>query len=244
MSRLSIFCFTLFLHSHLLMAQIPAECRQLIIGISSGWNSSHVTLSLYERTSKGWKAQGPAWPGRLGRNGMAWGRGVHPNQPGRHKLEGDGKAPAGLFGIGGAYGYASKIQRQADLTYRTVTERDLWVEDSKSSYYNRHIILPHDPKTSWEKQQQMRQGDPAHALKLYIAHNHATKNSPAIPNAGSAIFFHIWRQSGAKATSGCTTMEETKLKRLIAWIKPTSHPHYLLLTKQEYAKLQQSWKLP
>ena len=51
----------------------------------------------------------------------------------------------------------------------------------------------------------MKQGDDAHALKLFIAHN-APPN--AVPNAGSSIFFHIWRRDGAASTAGCTTMEQ------------------------------------
>lgn len=87
----------------------------------------------------------------------------------------------------------------------------------------------------------MKQSDPAHALKLYIGHN-----SPphTIPGDGSSIFFHIWRAGGAKPTAGCTTMDEAKLRQLIAHIDPSRNPIYVLLPDKEYAKLREAWKLP
>jgi L,D-peptidoglycan transpeptidase YkuD (ErfK/YbiS/YcfS/YnhG family) len=87
----------------------------------------------------------------------------------------------------------------------------------------------------------MKQSDPAHALKLFIAHN-APPN--AVPNAGSSIFFHIWRSGGSRATAGCTSMDEVKLRALIARIDPSRHPLYILLPQAEYEKNRAAWKLP
>jgi L,D-peptidoglycan transpeptidase YkuD (ErfK/YbiS/YcfS/YnhG family) len=65
-----------------------------------------------------------------------------------------------------------------------------------------------------------------------------------IPNAGSSIFFHIWRGGGSRATAGCTTMEEAKLRALVSRIDPTRQPLYVLLPKAEYEKYRAAWKLP
>ena len=112
------------------------------------------------------------------------------------------------------------------MFYRQVTARDLWIEDPSSPEYNRNVVLDHDPATPWEKKQQMKQADPAHALKLFIAHNAPPR---AVPNAGSSIFFHIWRDDGGRATAGCTSMAGTKLRTLVARIDPARHPLYILL---------------
>jgi L,D-peptidoglycan transpeptidase YkuD (ErfK/YbiS/YcfS/YnhG family) len=222
---------------------LPDSSTQLVVGLTDGWNNSHVSLTLYERGGDGaWRAVGPAWPGRLGSNGCVWGLGIHPLPAGATvKTEGDGRAPVGVFRLGGAWGYDAKIQRNPQLPYRQVTLRDLWVEDVASPSYNRHIILDHDPATPWEHKQQMRQGDYPHSLKLFIAHNAPPQ---ARPGAGSAIFFHIWRGGGSKATAGCTTMAEENLRALIARVDPNRRPLYLLLPKEEYARLRQPWKLP
>jgi L,D-peptidoglycan transpeptidase YkuD (ErfK/YbiS/YcfS/YnhG family) len=157
------------------------------------------------------------------------------------KREGDWKAPAGVFSIGGAWGYDARIQHHPKLAYRRITTRDLWVEDADSPSYNRHIILDHEPATPWEKKQQMRQNDHAHSLKLFIAHNAPPK---VVPGKGSAIFFHIWRDGGTKPTAGCTTLAEPNLRSLIAWLDPGAKPLYVLLPAAEYRKLAADWKLP
>lgn len=222
--------------------ELPAASSQLVVGTAKDWNSSTVTLSTYEKRAGKWtKVSGP-WQGRLGRNGLIWGLGIHPLPPGgKVKQEGDGRAPAGVFHIGGAWGYDASIRKHPRLFYRQVTPRDLWVEDPKSPSYNKHLVLDREPATAWEKKQQMRQNDYPHSLKLFIAHNAPPKVSPG---QGSAIFFHIWRGGGSKPTAGCTTMEEGKLRELIAWIDPGKQPIYVLLPDAEYQARRAAWKLP
>jgi L,D-peptidoglycan transpeptidase YkuD (ErfK/YbiS/YcfS/YnhG family) len=146
-----------------------------------------------------------------------------------------------VFYLGGVWGYAATIRKHPQLTYHQVTPRDLWVEDPASPDYNKHLALDHEPGTAWEKKQQMKQTDPAHALKLFIAHNAPPK---VVPGAGSSIFFHIWRADGGKPTSGCTSMNEERLRWLIARLDPARKPVYVLLPKDSYASLRASWKLP
>mgnify|MGYP000566087747 CR=1 FL=1 len=229
-----------------LSAQIPAKSRQVIIGIAESWGSSHVTLSMFEKNSSGqWQIDGKAWKGRLGRNGLAWGLGIHPiPTTGLIKKEGDGKAPAGIFSIGTAYGYAKSIKKRPSQVYRRITTRDLWVEDSSSPHYNSHLVINYEPRSAFEKAAQMRQNDYAHSLKLFIGHNAPTATKRAIPRAGSAIFFHIWRGGGSRPTAGCTTMHPDQLKLLISKIDPAKQPVYILLPKAEYLKLRTRWKLP
>lgn len=223
-------------------AQLPASCQQVIVGVASGWNDSRVNLHLYEKTGGNWRLVDGPWPGRLGKNGLAWGRGIHPVPASAEmKREGDRRAPAGIFSLGGAFGYAPAIARSPRLPYRQITTRDLFVEDVGSRYYNQHLVLDHEPRTTWEKKAQMRQGDHAHSLKLFINHN---VSPSAVKGGGSAIFFHIWRGGGSKATFGCTTMSEAKLKSLIARIDPAKNPHYVLLPQAEYTRLRGAWRLP
>lgn len=222
--------------------ELPAHAGQCLVGTADDWDSSKVTLCLYQKSGVTWKPVGPSWQGRLGKNGLVWGKGIHPVPDGvSTKKEGDNRSPAGVFAIGGAWGYDVSIKKHAALHYRKVTPRDLWVEDPTSSQYNRNVILDHDPATPWEKKQQMKQADAAHALKLFIAHNAPPS---VISGGGSSIFFHIWRRDGASATAGCTTMARPKLQSLISQIDPAKHPLYVLLTKADYAKYRTAWKLP
>lgn len=221
---------------------LPAATRQVVLGLTDGWNDSRVVLTIHERGEGGWRQIGDAWPGRLGTNGSVWGLGIHPLPAGaRVKTEGDGRTPVGVFRIGGAWGYEANVRRLARLPYRQITPRDLWVEDSSSPLYNRHVVLDHEPATAWEIQQQMRQNDHAHSLKLFIAHNAPPQPRPG---AGSAIFFHIWRDNGNKPTAGCTTMAEAKLRALIARVDPDKQPLYVILPRAEYTRLRSLWQLP
>ncbi len=227
-------------------AQLPNDCTQVVMGISKNWNSSDASITLYEKKGDQWVIAIKTWPARLGKNGLAWGRGLHPRikSSGPTKVEGDWRAPAGIFKIGGAYGYAAEIEHHPQLPYRQITPKDLWVEDSSSPHYNQHMILKDLPDTVWQRKAQMRQNDHAHSLKLYIGHNDAILGGKPIPERGSAIFFHIWREAGDRPTAGCTTMSEKMLHKLIARIDPKQKPVYVLLPESEYEHLKKSWRLP
>ena len=232
----------LFLVSSTSGFELPGNSSQCIVGIAENWNSSHVSLSYHERQGEGWQQVGESWKGRLGQNGLAWGRGIHPNPKGvTLKKEGDWRAPAGVFEIGGVWGKHASVKKNPKTFYHQVTARDLWVEDSGSKYYNQFLTLDHEPKTEWEKKAQMKQDDYPHSLKLLIAHN-APPN--VVAGGGSSIFFHIWRRGGAAPTAGCTTMVEDKLRRIIATIDPDRRPLYVILPRSEYEKFKQAWKLP
>jgi L,D-peptidoglycan transpeptidase YkuD (ErfK/YbiS/YcfS/YnhG family) len=222
---------------------VPTDCSQLILGIADSWDSSKAQLTGYVRTEHGWEMDLFTWPSRLGSDGLAWGRGIHPEPlTGLKKREGDGRTPAGAFRIGDAYGYAQSTPKNPNLTYHVITTRDLWVEDASSPNYNRHLKLEaREPRTDWEKKQQMRQNDPAHRLKLFIAHNAYPDIKPGM---GSAIFFHVWRKDGARPTSGCTVMPYDNLSQLIQWVDPKKNPIYVLLPRSVYRQVRESWGLP
>lgn len=236
-------CFGLVFFGQSAQAQIGKDTKQVIVGIAESWDSSYVTLSHYERTKMGKWRKLYTWKGRLGRNGLAWGRGLNGVPPNaKVKREGDGRTPAGIFDIShGAYGYASSIEKRPALPYRQITSRSLWYEDTKSPYYNSHRQIDHEPATESEKKAQMRQGDAAHSLKLFIQHNAPPR---AVPGYGSAIFFHIWRGGGSKSTAGCTTMSEQNLKSMISHIDPKKNPRYVILPKSVYEANREHWSLP
>ena len=235
---------------------LPSSTKQVVVGITDSWNSSHVSVSLYERAGSTWTGGGkwkmvaaPA-KGRVGKKGLAWGRGLHPIPEGSAtKREGDWRAPAGVFRIGDAWGYAPSIEKRPALHYTKVTTRNLWVEDPRSPYYNLHVLLDHEPSAAWEKKAQMKQNDYPHSLKLFIAHNAPVlpivgQSPKPVPGAGSSIFFHIWRNGGNSPSSGCTTLPEAKLKEIIARIDPAKNPLYVLLPRPDYERLRKAWKLP
>src|SRR5215212_9211085 len=123
-------------------AELDGSVKQLVVSIAPGWNSMTGRLQCFDRTAAGWTANGPAWPVLYGKNGLAWGRGeLGTSEPGIHKAERDGRAPAGVFRIGTIYTYDSALPEGAKFPFHTVTNVDAWVDDVNSPDYNRHVTI-------------------------------------------------------------------------------------------------------
>jgi L,D-peptidoglycan transpeptidase YkuD (ErfK/YbiS/YcfS/YnhG family) len=224
---------------HVQASELASDVRQLIIGVAPGWDSSSGNMQLFERRGKNWQAVSEVIPVLFGRDGLAWGRGVHEEQDGRKKLERDGRAPAGLFVIGKIYGYDPQLPEGADYPYHQVTLADAWIDDVNSPDYNRHVRI--DPKNppAWFEKQKMRHNDFAYHWLVEIRHN----SDPPVPGAGSAIFFHI-RRGVTRPSAGCTTMARVDLIKMIRWLRADKDPHYVLLPRHEYVRKWRDWGLP
>ncbi|MDQ2824398.1 MAG: L,D-transpeptidase family protein [Verrucomicrobiota bacterium] len=221
---------------------VPSDCTQLIVAIAPNWDSMHGQLQLFERSGGGpWAAVGPAVPVLFGKSGVAWGSGlVGQTETGLRKKERDGRAPAGVFRIGKIYTYDAQLPPGSDYPFHQVTRADAWVDDVQSPDYNRFVTIDNpDQPPPWFEKQKMRHNDFAYRWLVEIRHN----SDPPVPGEGSAIFFHI-RRGLNRPTSGCTTMAEGNLVRLITWLRAARHPCYALLPSAEYKKRWQLWDLP
>jgi L,D-peptidoglycan transpeptidase YkuD (ErfK/YbiS/YcfS/YnhG family) len=219
---------------------VPADCRQLIVGLADTWDSNVGRIQCFERDGKQWKAVSAPQRVLFGSNGLAWGIGIAgQNEPGRHKAESDKRAPAGIFALGKVYTYEKALPPGADYPFFTVTAADGWIEDPALPHYNEHVRIDPANPPPWFKKAQMKQDDFAHHWKIEIRHN----SDPPQPGAGSAIFFHIQRGPN-KHSSGCTTMPQPALLSLIKWLRADAHPCYVLLPVAEYRARQKAWGLP
>lgn len=235
----ALFLFATSLHAH----PVPAESQVLILAVPENWNATQTRLQGFRRNkiTASWSPMTTAMSANLGHNGLAWGRGCHPDQPGPQKREGDGKSPAGVFFLGNILYGSEKESPLTAWRYRMVTDRDLWIEDPQSTNYNRHLILStHEEFPPNHLYDLMRQNDPAHALKIFIRHN-APPNVQ--PRAGSAIFFHLSRGTN-HPTTGCTTLLRGDFETLFGNCTPQDHPVYVLLPKPAYLRFCSDWNLP
>jgi L,D-peptidoglycan transpeptidase YkuD (ErfK/YbiS/YcfS/YnhG family) len=220
---------------------VPAECTQLILGLAPDWNSMHGKIQLFERSRGGaWTPTTSSLPVLFGKNGLAWGTGLAgQNESGLRKKERDGRAPAGVFEIGQVFGYDAHLPAGGDYPYRQVTEADVWSDDPRSPNYNRHIVIdPKNPPDNYSHEK-MKSGDFAYHWLIEIRHN----SDPPVPGVGSAIFFHI-RRGINHPTTGCTTMAEPDLVKIVAWLRASRHPSYVLLPIGEYEQRWRTWDLP
>src|SRR5205823_7534593 len=127
------------------------------------------------------------------------------------KTECDWLAHAGIYRIGKIYTYDDHLPAGSDYPFHQLTTADAWSDDVSSPDYNRFVTIP-DPANPppWFAKQKMRHADFAYRWLVEIRHN----SDPPVPGAGSAIFFHI-RRGIDRPTSGCTTMAEPDLVKII-----------------------------
>ncbi len=234
-----VFLFLCLLPSWALAAPLDGV-QQLIVSVAPEWNSDQGKLRLFNRVAGKWQPASPAIPVLFGKKGLAWGRGVlGQEQPGLHKVERDGRAPAGLFAIGRIYTYDAALPAGADYPFHTVGPNDAWVDDARLPHYNQFVTVDPQARPEWFERQKMRHNDAAYRWLVEIRHN----AEPPVAGDGSAIFFHI-RRGPTRPTAGCTSMAESNLVSLIRWLRAPAHPHYVLLTKPEYLKKWREWSLP
>ena len=224
--------------------------QQMILVITPGWNAVDGTLQRYERgaAKQPWRAVGEPVAIVVGRNGMAWGKGLHGNGPsaasgqdsaGPIKREGDGRAPAGIFGLSRAFGYAAKDEAgQIKLPYVQAVPSLECVDDVKSAYYNRVLDRRSVAKPDWDSSEQMRRKDDFYRWGVVVDHNAGGE-----PAGGSCIFLHIWAGAG-HGTAGCTAMTQAKMEEVIGWLRPEARPVLVQLPRGEFTRLRSAWSLP
>lgn len=218
---------------------------QMIVVTTAGWDASTGELRRYERDAEHapWHQVGTVAPVSVGRSGSAWGIGLHPSQAdGPQKREGDGRAPAGVFALGTAFGYADSIATA--LPYHGMDEGDYCIDVPASPLYNRIVdVRDVGAKAVEGSTEPMRRdlhanGDQRYRIGFVIEHNPGAR-----PGAGSCIFAHLWKAPG-EPTAGCTAMADTAMNQLMEWLDPARQPVFVLLPITEYRQLKTEWKLP
>lgn len=228
-------------------AEQPPALRastQMLVVTTADWNAVPGTLQRYERANphKKWKKIGTPIAVVVAKNGLAWGAGVaapaktSPLDP--VKQEGDTRAPAGLFRLSTAFGYAAQKPEAWKMPYVPLTPTVECVDDARSKYYNR-IVDRAAVTPDWNSSEHMLYSNGQYRWGLVVDHN----ADPVAPGAGSCIFLHIWLGTG-EGTVGCTAMAQKNIETLLAWLDPAKQPLLLQLPRTEYQKLKRKWKLP
>jgi L,D-peptidoglycan transpeptidase YkuD (ErfK/YbiS/YcfS/YnhG family) len=205
----------------------PRGCEQVVLVISPSWSSASATLQRYtlDHRDAVWKKTGPAMAAIIGERGLAWGRGLHslPNEGELRKVEGDRRAPAGIFGFGEAFG-RRKITG-LKLPYRPITPDLEAVDDPASRHYNQLVERTRVARPDWRSSEKMA-AIAAYKLGLVVAHNSERRRG-----AGSCIFIHL-RVPGDQGTAGCTALREADLVTLLRWLDPARRPVLIQLPEQ------------
>lgn len=215
---------------------LPAQTSQVLLVTTADWQATQGSLQRWQKVNGEWQTVGEPMAVQVGRNGLAWGVGLHRDGAGGQKVEGDGKAPAGVFALGTAFGYATQPPQGLRMPYRVATERDYWVDAVDSPDYNhwRALAEPlaNEPQQHWASFERMRRADQQYELGMVIEHN----TQPVIAGRGSAIFLHVWLDPHTP-TSGCTAMSKENLLAVLAWLQPEAQPLLVQVPLPELPRL-------
>lgn len=178
---------------------------KLILITTPSWEDFHGTLKLIQ----GDELISEPIPVTLGKMGLAWGIGLHPqeNYEGPQKKEGDQKTPAGIFSIGPRFGFASSDNPD----YIQITPSIVAVDDPHSTFYNQ-IINRDKISIDFQTFEEMN-SQPLYEMGAVINHNYPNP----VSGAGSAVFFHIWQDENTP-TDGCIAMSRENLRRVLSFI--------------------------
>ena len=159
---------------------------------------------------------------------------------GPDKKEGDGRAPAGIFRLGNAFGYEPRHECSwIRMPYLEATRSLKCIDDVRSRYYNRLVTTGTGESSDWSSCEDMRRRDDQYRLGIVVEHN----TDPVVPGRGSCIFLHIW-QGPDKGTAGCTALAPENLEKIMRWLDPSAAPVFIQLPNAAYRELQAVWKLP
>lgn len=208
------------------------DSTQAILVTAATWDSRRAEMRLFERSPGGkWRQAGKAMTAEIGKNGLAWGRGLTAaGGDGPVKREGDGKAPAGVFRLGPAFGYAAEGSRRLKIGYIRLTDSHECVDDSASPRYNTVFDSAGVAEKGWKSSERMLRPDGQYRIGVIVGHNVA----PVTPGAGSCIFLHVREAAGAY-TSGCTALPLKDMERVAAWLDASKNPVLVQLPAGERA---------
>jgi L,D-peptidoglycan transpeptidase YkuD (ErfK/YbiS/YcfS/YnhG family) len=239
-----ILLFTSFSYSQNSDSPIPEDSHQMILVLADSASATKGYLYRFERKNQysSWEQIKEKIPIVLGRNGLAWGRGLHPIDSTLLpiKIEGDGKSPAGIFTLTYAFGYAPSTEMTGlNINYLEITAMRECIDDVQSQYYNKLVNNNEVDTVDWQSSEKMYFADIYYEQGVVVDQN----IDPIVQGAGSCIFLHNWSNPD-ETSAGCTEMAPENMKEIIYWLDYSAYPVLVPLTKQLFDKYQQSWELP
>ena len=233
---------------------VPDDSLQAIVVTATDWHQPKAQLRRFERqdyTQRWTLIEEPVVTVSLGRNGMAWGRGLHniadgatsktgaaKPLPGPVKVEGDNRSPAGVFDLGEARGYADQVPDGATWPFLHSGTHARCMDNQRSNAYNTFVeIETRDPILLPAAELALR--STVFEYMVFVLHNTA----PVVRGAGSCVFLHVWA-SEQQPTHGCIAMSRDDLASLITWFALEKRPVLVQLPVEQHQTFHKAWSLP
>lgn len=217
----------------LTLITLQAQTKQLLVVTTKNWSTPAGSLQRYELHDTSWQKVGKEIDIKLGRNGLGWGIGLHevPKDAKIMKKEGDGKAPAGIFKLKQAFGYAPF---NVAYPYEVYKETDHCVDDVNSNFYNK-IVDSTKIERDYKSHERMKFPKDYYKYGIVVDHNGIREGAISKKGAGSCIFIHIKKVP----TAGCTVMTESEMQKVLKWLDADKNPLLLQGTEDVVRSL---WK--
>ncbi|WP_373028345.1 L,D-transpeptidase [Sulfurovum sp.] len=218
----------------LTLVTLQAQTKQLLVVTTKSWSTPTGSMQRYELHDRNWQKVGKEIDIKLGRNGLGWGIGLHeiPQDAKIIKKEGDGKAPAGIFRLRQAFGYAPF---NIEYPYEVYKETDHCVDDVNSMFYNK-IVDSTKIERDYESHERMKFSQNYYKFGIVVDHNGITEGAKSKRGAGSCIFIHI----KSVPTAGCTVMNGSQIQEVLRWLDPKGEPLLLQGTESVVETLWES----
>jgi len=179
-----------------------ASANRLVLAVADTMASTTATVQRYERASpaEAWRAVGGPASALVGYKGVAWAHAfrdfAHGDEP--IKIDGDKRAPAGVYKIGNSFGFAAARRRN----YARITAGTVCVDDVASPAYN---TIAARAKVGWRVH-----GENMWRAREYRRGLFVDYPTDRAARAGSCIFIHL-RLAGRTGTHGCVALPERDL---------------------------------
>src|SRR5438552_7885334 len=175
---LSVFFFALTLPA-VMGASGKSELKkseQCLVVLTENWDSANGVLQAFERNdvTDAWKDHGPAVAVVVGKKGLGQGVGlvVVEFKDAPRKKEGDNKAPAGIFRLSSAFGYApQRSARWIRLPYLSLSKTIECIDDPKSPYYTQLVDRSKIAHPTSHSSEQTLRKDALHKSGVVVEHN-------------------------------------------------------------------------
>ena len=189
------------------------SATRVITVVAKSSSSTTATLQAWHKVGKNrWAKTGKGVLAHVGSDGLT-----------KHPSESKSATPIGSFTLTHAFG------RLADpgtrLHYFKTTPADWWISQS-GPLYNTHQRCSSNCKFhQGAPNEHLYYETPYYNYAVVIDYN--TRNAPGgvQQGAGSAFFLHV---SVGQPTAGCVAVRESKVKALLRWLKPSTHPRILI----------------
>ena len=185
------------------------NATQVITVKASG---SHATVTLWTKSSTGWRKVTATTGARIGSHGIT---------NGATRTQGTDTTPTGTYTITRGFGVGANPG--TTMPYHQVTTHDWWVEDPTSPYYNQ---MRTDTQGGFHLTEAGDDGS-EHLINYPTQYHNALvinfNISPAVKGRGAGIFLHdLGPQAGP--TAGCVAVPATFMTQIMKWINPADHP--------------------